>query len=471
MALMSSKCQVSSDPADAFVAIFDKLPDSLFLGDEADKLSAADEVIKQANAVERQVLLDGQVAPGLCDLPDDQTRNRVGFARLIALDRVLRRAHPHAGAPTHGCVIAIAARYAEHGRFNSRVEEDGLLLPRLMEYGAPPHRPDKHEFFGVVRVTPTQMANVEFKRIGLSGCRTHTGYDDVLVACLPFLDMIQDVKLERVVKYGEARYRLGPSDDPRLEARIDDAILALDRSGAPIGLLPEGALSKSLLPLWQQRLLATDATGSNLSLIVAGTGPTTDDDPPYNRAVVLDRDGKELWRQDKLCDFTLARKTIDNWHLHNELGPSDHILYEDITRGEKLLVAETELGRLAILICEDLGRCETRGVEPRDFGVSHILVPVFDCPLNPQRWHTFAAQRLLNWIGTRVVVSCSRVVGNQQGRPGLPKMFTALGLSPNRKNGTWEYARQDPEETDSATQAVPVRLSALGPPPAELKVF
>jgi predicted amidohydrolase len=467
---MSRKCQVSSDPADAFVAIFDKLPGRLFLGDEVDKLIAADEVINLANAVEQKVLLDGQVAPELCDLPDDQTRNRVGFARLIALDRILRRAHPHAGAPAHRCVIEIAARYVQHGRFNSR-EEDGLLLPRLMEYGAPRHRPVKDEFFGVLRVRPDQMINAEFKRIEWSGGRTHTCYDDVRVACLPFLDKIEDVKLKRVVKYGEARYRLGPSDDPRLETRIDDAIRALDSSGASIGLLPEGALSKSLLPLWQQKLAATAATGSGLSLIVAGTGPTTDDDPPYNRAVVLDRDGRLLWEQDKLCDFTLARKTIDDWHLHNELGSGDHELFEDVTRGEKLLVAETELGRLAILICEDLGRCETSGVEPRDFGVSHILVPVFDCPLNPQRWHTFAAQRFLNWIGTRVVVSCSRVVGNQQGRPGLPKMPTALGLSPNRQNGTWAYALQNPEETDSATQAVPVRMSALGPPPAELKVF
>lgn len=465
---MSRKCQVSSDPADAFVAIFDKLPESLFLGDEADELSIADEVIKQANAVEQQVLLDGQVAPGLCDLPDDATRNRVGFARLIALDRILRRAHPHAGAPTHKCVTAIAARYVQQGRFNSRLE-DGLLLPRLMEYGAPPHRPNKYEFFGVVRVGPTKIGNVEFKAIGLPGCRTHTGYDDVLVACLPFLDTIEDVKLERVVKYRQARYRLGPSDDPRLKTRIDDAIMALDRSGAPIGLLPEGALSKSLLSLWQQRLAATDATDSNLSLIVAGTGPTTDEDPPRNRAVVLDRDGELLWQQDKLCDFTLTRKTIDDWHLHDELRSGDLQLFEDITRGEKLLVAETKLGRLAILVCEDLQRCdEFQEVEPRDFGVSHILVPVFDCPLKTTRWHRFAGERFLHWIGTRVVVSCSRVVGNQQGRAS--KMPTALGLSPNRKKGTWEYALQDPEETESATEAVPVRLLALGPPPADLRM-
>jgi hypothetical protein len=465
---MSRKCQVSSDPADAFVAIFDKLPESLFLGDEANELSIADEVIEQANAVEQQVLLDGHVAPGLCDLPDDGTRNRVGFARLIALDRILRRAHPHAGAPTHKCVIAIAARYVQQGRFNSRVE-DGLLLPRLMEYGAPPHRRNKYESFGVVRIGPTKIGNVEFKAIGLPGCRTHTGNDDVLVACLPFLDTIENVKLERVEKYSEARYRLGPSDDPRLKTRIDDAILALDRSGAPIGLLPEGALSKSLLSLWQQRLAATHTTGSNLSLIVAGTGPTTDEDPPRNRAVVLDRDGGLLWQQDKLCDFTLAQKTVEDWHLQAQLGSDDLHLKEDITCGEKLIVAETKLGRLAILICEDLQRCEGRDVEPRDFGISHIFVPVFDCPLTKTRWHRFAAERFLHWVGTRVAVSCSRVVGNLQGRPS--KMPTALGLSPNRKKGTWEYDLEEPKETESATDAVRVRLLALGPPPAALRGF
>jgi predicted amidohydrolase len=462
---MSRNCQVSDDPADAFLKIFDDLPQGLFLGDEAHRLSTDDAVIDEANAVERQVLRDGRAAPGLCDLPDNETRNRAGFARLIGLDRVLRHVHPHAGAPPPKCLWEISTRYARLGHFNTDAN-DGLLLPRLMEYGAPPHRRDKYESFGVVRVQSHQLHNVTFKAIGIPGCTTHTGKDDLVVACLPFLDVIDDVTLGRVIKYGQARYRLGPCDDPRLQHRIDDAITALDRSGATVGLLPEGALSEPLLSLWQQRLAATNPATSQLSLIVIGTGPVTDQEPPPNRAVVLDRAGALLWTQDKLCDFTLVDSTITDWRLPG-LGTDNHL--EDITLGDKWFVAETKLGRLAILICEDLQRCETRDVVPRDFGLSHAFVPVFDAPLGTHRWQRFASERHLHWTGTRVVVANSRVVGNLQGRgPDIP---TGFGLSPTRKPGTWEYDVTGPETTTSATDAVTVRLLALGPPPAALRIF
>jgi predicted amidohydrolase len=233
-------------------------------------------------------------------------------------------------------------------------------------------------------------------------------------------------------------------------------------SGAMVGLLPEEALSGSLLAIWKRRLAETYAAAhSRLALIIAGTGPVTaGDGRPVNRAVVLDRTGQELWSQDKLCDYTLDEATVTLWNLPS-MGTGD--LQEYITLGNQLVVAETTFGRVAILICEDLQRCDSRRVVPRDLGVSHLLVPVFDAPLGAHRWQRFAAENHLKWTGSRVVVSNSRVVGHLQGGPAL--MATAFGMSPSGGSGSYSFDASQVLSTSSPGEAVNVKLAALGPPP------
>jgi len=159
-----------------------------------------------------------------------------------------------------------------------------------------------------------------------------------------------------------------------------------------------------------------------------------------------------------LCDYTLSRGTIDFWKLPNLGAAGD--LKEDIHRGRQLFVAETTLGRIAILICEDLQRCHTRDVVPRHLGVSHIFTPVFDRPLEKGRWHKGAAEPYLNYTGSRVVVANSRVVGNLMGKPS--PMSTALALSPPPGERGYD---EEIAASGSAVDAVRVTMAALGPPP------
>lgn len=461
---MSSKCQVS-DPADAFVCIFDQLPDDAFLGDEAEELNQDAAVMRDATAVEKAVLNDGKVPPTLVKLPADPSqRNLAAFTRLIGLDQVLRRVHPNAQAPPPPILEKIAMRYARTGRFNTKAVP-GLLLPQLTEYAAPIRRRNKHQFFSVVRVEPEWMNNVEFRVLGSRGWQTTRHSEEMVVACLPFLDTIDDVNLQRIEKRGGARYRLAPADSNTLQQRVDDAIAALDQSDATIGLLPEGSLSGELLEVWKTRLAATYARGgSQLAMIIAGTGPVTGDRLPRNRAVVLDREGNPLWQQDKLCDYTLVHDTVHkHWKLPG-LGEGD--LREDIKLGDQLVVVETTLGRLAILICEDLQRSDERDIVPRHYGVSHIFTPVFDAPLGENRWQRHAAAKHVSSIGSRVVVSNSRVVGNLQDDPPQA-LATALGVSPPRVEGTFDQYKIQIPTTDSPTSAVCIRLPALGPPPSD----
>lgn len=454
---MSSDCQVSDDPADAFIDIFDEVPEELFLGDEAQQLRTVPAVMREAREVEQAILKHGKAPARLANLPNDDSQNRVALARLIGLDLILRRVHPHAESPTPAPLLPLATRYVRRGHFNTS-RESGLLLPRLMKYGAPDHLSDKYELFSVVRVEPNRVERIQFQSFGARGWPTIKGKEDVVVACVPFLETIEDIQLERVDKFGDGRYRLGPNDEARLKRRIDEVITALDRSGATIGVLPEGALSKTLLSQWKLRLAQTyPRSRSSLAMVIVGTGPVTGEDPPRNRAVVLDRQGEHLWEQDKLCDYTLQQGTIRFWELPN-LGDGD--LKEDIHRGSHLFVAETTLGRIAILICEDLQRCDTRRIVPGDLGVSHILVPVFDRLLEKRRWHKTAAEPYLNWTGSRVAVSNSRVVGNLMSKPS--PMSTALGMSPPPGIRGYEV---DIGKTDSPIDAACIEMRALGPPP------
>ena len=457
---------MTRDPADAFVELFDACPKEPFLSDDAERARRDTEVLEAARQVESEVLRTGS-AEGLSDLPPDAAYTKV-IARLIGLDRVLRRVHPKAQAPVSARLQHLAARYARKGRLNK--DTDGLLLPRLVEYGAPNHRPDKFEFFSVVRVPNHMLENVRFQSVGAAALPTLTASDRLLVGCVPFMEDSQHLDISRVDAFDQARYRMSARVDTDISERVMTTLSALDESGAVVGLLPEGALSADLLTEWKAALAATfrDArrAGSHLAAVLVGSGVVTDDEPPRNRAVMLDRTGTELWKQDKLCDFTLVSDSVLSWGLTDQLPPAAHDegpvdLLEDITLGSELVVAETPLGRFAVLICEDLQRSETRQVMPRNLGVSHIFTPVFDAPLDSGRWERFAAERHVLWGGSRVAVANSRVVGALTGQTG--SFGTALGMAPSPNGGTWTHEVLL-EETTHATEVALLNLPAVGPP-------
>ena len=74
-----------------------------------------------------------------------------------------------------------------------------------------------------------------------------------------------------------------------------------------MAVLPEACLNDKLLAAWRQALVSIiPPIHSRLTWLVVGTGPVGGDEPPYNRAVVIDRRGQDLWTQDKQFDFSLS---------------------------------------------------------------------------------------------------------------------------------------------------------------------
>jgi predicted amidohydrolase len=220
-------------------------------------------------------------------------------------------------------------------------------------------------------------------------------------------------------------YRIAPAGSAVTRARIATVVDALHASGAIIGLAPELTLDRELLGCWQQALRARTRShpGGRLLWVLAGSGDVDGGDPPANTAVLLDaRSGAIVARQDKLFPFNFDRATLARWRLDARLG-SDPV-DEDLRRGERLTVIEAGGGvRLAMLVCEDASRVQDLGPVVRDFGVSHVLAPVFSRPIKPHRWEQVAAAAHLRETGSTVIVSNSlimhSILGDQRGGTAL----------------------------------------------------
>lgn len=173
-----------------------------------------------------------------------------------------------------------------------------------------------------------------------------------------------------------------------------------------------------------------------LQWLLVGTGPVGGGDPPANRGVLLMREGgHEILRYDKQFDFTLTPEIIRKWRLE-ALGPGPTL--EDIRPGGKVVIREGALGRVAIVICEDLSRpCELLG----QFGVSHLFVPVFSAPLRIGSWERWAADRHVDEFGGSVIVANSLAVGRAQELAG--KLGTCVCIMPTDEDRA-EYRKSHP---------------------------
>src|SRR5205823_9258516 len=157
---------------------------------------------------------------------------------------------------------------------------------------------------------------------------------------------------------------------------------------------------------------------NRLRWVVAGSGPLeTRDDRPTNTALLLDgRTGQVLGRQDKQYAFDFTSEELARWGLVSRLGSGP--LRENIARSHRLTVFDAGAQRVAILICEDLGRVVDVGPLLRDLGVSHVLVPVLSRPIKEHRWEQQAADIHVRSVGATVIVSNSLVVGTISGADG-----------------------------------------------------
>ncbi len=437
-----------ADPADLFIRLYDALPDHRFQGWQATDWHRDPAVRRRADEICETVLALGRLDPDLTEEIIEADGDRGRFAILLGLDAALAYASPYSPYHDAPALSGVLIQYLTEGRLNSD-ERDGALLPRCAFPGRPLGRRTKAEFFGVHRVPPAEWERIDHSVLPAVNDAHFNRDEPVTIGCAPVLETFDDVEIGFEHRYDMTLYRLRPVDSDAVRKRIRTIVRRLDEAGARIAVMPEIALSDGLLEHWKE--VAYDTAGRDrdqhpLRYIMLGSGPLGPGDPPPNRAVLIDRwTGEELLVQDKLSGFTLDQDQMRLWRLPGapESGTAD----EHIQPGTRVSVLDMALGRLAVLICEDLTRSIGWERELLACGVSHLLVPIFSKPILRYRWEQQGAERQIATLGSWVTVANSLVVGTVIPDDELPgPRYTALvagpeGLERTSYSGTVQFAK------------------------------
>ncbi|RFU42567.1 hypothetical protein DZF91_05940 [Actinomadura logoneensis] len=409
-----------ADPADLFVRLYDELPGRLHRSWPPNLWYEDDRVRRAADELSERIIDEGALDPAETAALVAAEGDRGRFTLLLALDGALALANPYGPFHDASALTAITVRYLVDGRFDSGAA-GGALLPRCALPGRPEGLRTLPEFFGVHRVPPDEWDGLEHSLLPAVHDPHLCRDEPVEVGCAPLMESFDELRTEFGERAGRTVYELVPADTAEIRARIRSVIRRLDEAGARIAVLPEATLSDGLLEAWKEAAHDTARPDSPLRLIMVGTGALGGGDPPPNRAVLIDRwTGTELLTQDKLSPFVLDGQQMRDWGLPG--APDSGTAEEDIAPGERVRLLDCSLGRLALLICEDLTRTDRWDRELLAAGASHLLTPIFSKPILRHRWEEQYARRHVTTLGAWVVVANSLVVG-----AGMPEDDPASG--------------------------------------------
>ncbi|XRQ12522.1 hypothetical protein ACN3XK_16990 [Actinomadura welshii] len=421
-----------AEPADLFVRLYDSIADAVFQDWTATRWYADEQVRREAGEIAETVLEHGVLDPAETARIVAADGDLGAFTILLGLDTALAHASPYGPYHDAPALAGVLVDYLTEGKLNGP-GTTGALLPRCAFPGRPRGLRSKAEFFGVHRVTQAEWDRIDHVVLPAVNDPHFSRDEPVAVGCAPVLETYDDVDIEFTERHGMTVYRLRPMDSSGIRSRIKAIVRRLDESGAQLAVMPEASLSDALLEHWKE--VAFDTAGRDrgrrpLRFLLLGSGPLGREDPPPNRAVLLDRwTGEELLVQDKLSGFTLDAGQMRLWRLPD--APSEGTAVEYARPGTRISVLDSSLGRLAVLICEDLGRSIGWERELAACGVSHLLVPIFSKPILEHRWEDQGAERQVTALGSWVTVSNSLAVGAAIPDEDLPgARYTCLVSGP-----------------------------------------
>ncbi|MFC8126844.1 hypothetical protein [Streptomyces sp. NPDC057302] len=400
------------------MVLYDLLPDGHFRGLKANEWHGDVSVRQLADAMCDEVQSSGKADTARVDEAFVRYGDQGIFAALTGLDQALGGVNPFGGARCPSALTRIARRYNEKNQLNDpEGPTTGKLLPRCTRPGKLlAQATGKPDFFNLHRVTEDNCRNVRHIGFKQRNGAHFSGKKAIPIGSAPLLETYDDLQFDFHAVDGITFYKVSPRDE-RLCDRIDHVVKNLDDSGAEIGVMPESALSPALLDHWATHF-DKDPEGSRLRWVLLGTGPLGEGEPPPNRAVLVDRStGETILTHDKMHGFTMGKGQADRWQL--PVRTEHETAAEYLERGDVVTVAETAIGRVAVLICEDIKQSTDWEAPLRAFGVSHLFVPLLSSPISRKipRWDRLAAERCVEVIGAWVVLANSLAVGARMDLP------------------------------------------------------
>lgn len=365
------------------------------------------------------------------------------------IDDVLAGAHPRRWAVSNAsphlrpgaCERAVWRHYRLTGRYNRTAP--GILVPRSPlacflpdPEPPPPSRIDDlfHTFAYLPPSTDDAWTVVHRRLAWRDDPVPPDRLTEIRVATVPWAE--DPTSLEpntRIDGAGEPRIRFTP--EPGLSGpgtpgaeRAKLLIEALGADGATIAVFPELALSQADVRTLSTALASATTgpaiivAGSCLSEVLGSSGA------PYNECIVLGRSGRDLWTQRKLNRAEMTLEQLD-WYGLSHLRAADAPHAEDFHPGGELLVVDGSLGRMMVLICEDLQRPTPRNTALERLRPDWIFSPVLDGSLRFGRWSQRRAWEINEVHGARVVVANSLALSLREP-PSVEQPVVGMLLDP-----------------------------------------
>lgn len=235
-----------------------------------------------------------------------------------------------------------------------------------------------------------------------------------VVGVVPLALAEDDLAIRTFGKDGADWYAAVPGD---LGARATSAIDALAAKGATIVVFPEVAANAATLDAIKAAVRRHAVDGPIRYVLVGVRQDGDGGGKPRSMAVLLDRTGAEIFRQTKLHCWDLD---ADQCRSYDVRGPDGRLLdaaKEFIAPGDGVTIVELpNMGRLAVMICEDLGREQPAAWLCRAKLLDWIVTPVMDAGLTEDRWQAQAGDESSRAGSCRVVVANSMAFSHRFNR-------------------------------------------------------
>lgn len=381
---------------------------------------------------------------GRPDVPATEPDQRA-FVVAQSIDEIFEVLHPrYPGSRLEGGLLEIDRYYRENGRFN-KATSHALVLPKApLRAGRTRRRPgvssnqlqDRFEHLLCFK-DPVPSSHVVSPRKLDSG-----GDPDVdlietggvlRLALIPLAERGDDLILE-TLEEGEGWLDVRPRDEEReqlLAEAAESALRAAEDSGVHVALFPELTVSPVAQRAIRETLrdLARKTGGRpSLQLVVAGSGLTEETHPktglPYNESVVFGRAGQVLWRQRKLNHYLVSTSRLKSYGVR--VGRRS-TYREHFHAGQELHVVDGSLGRMVVLVCQDLYESVPGERVMDQLRPDWAFCPVLDAEMEVGRWYHQRALPLAERFGVSTVVVNSLTLP-RRAEPNRRRLGFALGV-------------------------------------------
>jgi hypothetical protein len=264
-----------------------------------------------------------------------------------------------------------------------------------------------------------------------------------VIGFAPLAEAPDDLDIRLVKEDGKHWYDAQVRD---LGSRAATTVQVLCEAGAHIIVFPELVMHPEALQAIR-RAIATHGPRSQLRLVLAGTSrQPSGGSRPLNEARLFNHRGTEIARQCKLHRWNLPHDLRKRYGLDDTSLDGTAALFEFMTPGEEILVVEqSQFGRLAVMVCEDLGRSEPGHWLREHMLLDWLLTPILDSSMNPDRWMAQCGSKAALGGRCRVIVANSfslthrqNVQNRKTGKPTLNEC--GVGLCIDLAHGIARYS-------------------------------